>query len=212
MKYGMRMAAAVWLCACAGMAADWKTLKPQGCVSDYADAVDPASLAELGAYCTALKNATGAQLSMVVIGSLQREPVDAVAHAIFQGWAGASATPDDRALLLISVGDRRDTLVAGSQLQSVLDANAIDQVLSETHLALSQKLYGQALMAAADEIGGRIAAARHKMIPVRLPKRAHRQWSDSFPWPLAAGSIVIIGLLAWLLRRPHHRLPAGDRA
>ena len=64
-------------------------------------------------------------------------------------------------------------------------------------------------MAAADEIGSRIAAARGKTIGVRLPKRARRTLSDSIPWLLAAGAIPLLGLLIWLLRRPHHRRPPG---
>ena len=66
------MAAAVWLCAAAGGAADWKALKPQGYVSDFAGAVDAASRRDIEAYCAALEKSTGAHLSIVIVGSLQR--------------------------------------------------------------------------------------------------------------------------------------------
>jgi uncharacterized protein len=205
----MRIAAAAWICTAAGWAADWKQLKTQGCVTDYAGVVDSASRSEVDAYCAALERATGAQLSVVVIASLQKEPVDAVARTIFESWASSSHEPDDRALLLISVGDRKDSLIAGRKLESILTPDAESDMLSDARQALADRQFGQALMAAADEIGSRIAAAQHKTIDVRLSKRARRSIADSIPWPLAAGSVVVLGLLIWLLRRPHHRRPDG---
>jgi uncharacterized protein len=212
MNLGMRMAAGALLCAVAGWGADWKTLKPQGYVSDFAGAVDSTSRRELDAYAAALEKATGAHLSLVLIGSLQKEPVDAVARTIFQAWQAGASAPDDRALLLIAVDDRRDSLVAGKALQSILNADATGDLLSDARPALARKQYGQALMAAADEIGSRIAAARGKRIDVHLPKRARRTLGDSIPWPLVAGAIPVLALLTWLLRRPHHRRPPEEHA
>jgi uncharacterized membrane protein YgcG len=208
----MRMAAAALLCATAGWGADWKALKPQGYVSDFTGAVDSASRAELNAYGAALEKSTGAHLSLVLIGSLQKEPIDAVARTIFQAWSSGASAPDDRALLLIAVDDRRDSLVAGRALQTILNADASAAVLSETRPALARKQYGEALMAAADEIGSRIAAARGKNVSVHLPRRARRTLRDSIPWPLAAGAIPLLALLTWLLLRPHHRRPPEEHA
>jgi uncharacterized protein len=191
------------MCLCAaGWAADWRALKPQGYVSDFAGAVDSASASELGTYCAALEKATGAHLSLVIIGSLQKEPVYDVARAISQAWAVGLAAPGDSLLLLISVGDRRDALVVGRGLRETIDSGAVDDILAEARPALSRRQYGQALMAAADEIGSRIATARHKTVAVPLTRRAHRTIADSIPWPLVAGSIPLIVLLVWLLRRP----------
>ena len=212
MNLGMRMAAAALLCAAAGRGADWKALKPQGYVSDFAGALDSTSRSELNAYGAALEKATGAHLSLVLIGSLQKEPIDAVARTILQAWSAGASAPDDRALLLIAVDDRRDSLAAGRALQTILNADTTGAVLSDARPALARKQYGQALMAAADEIGSRIAAARGKMIDVHLPKRARRTLGDSIPWPLAAGAIPVLALLTWLLRRPHHRRPPEEHA
>jgi uncharacterized protein len=207
MNHGMRMAAAAWLCAAAGWAADWKALKPQGYVSDFAGAVDSASRGELEAFGAALEKSTGAHLSLVVVGSLQKEPVYDVARTIFQAWAAEGSTPEDRALLLVAVADRRDAIVPGRALGSILSPDAVEAILAETRPALSRKEYGQALMAAADEMGSRIAVARHKTIDAHLPKRARRTFADSIPWPLAAGALPLLGLLVWLLRRPQRRPP-----
>jgi uncharacterized protein len=212
MNLGMRMAAGAVLCVVAGGGADWKTLRPQGYVSDFAGAMDSTSRSELDAYAAALEKATGAHLSLVLIGSLQKEPVDAVARTVFQAWQTGAKAPDDHALLLIAVDDRRDSLVAGRALQPILNADTTGAILSDARPALARKQYGQALMAAADEIGSRIAVARGKTIDVHLPKRARRTFGDSIPWPLAAGAIPVLALLTWLLRRPHHRRPPEEHA
>ncbi len=202
MNLGMRMTAAAWLCAAAGWAADWGALKPQGYVSDYAGVVDSASRSELEAYGAALEKSTGAHVSFVIIESLQKEPIHDVAQTILRAWNGGQMPAGDPALLLISLGERRDTLVVGKALQGILDPAAVEVVLAESRPALARKEYGLALMAAADEIGSRIAVARHKTMDIRLPRRAQRTMTDEIPWPLAIGGIPLFGLLVWLLRRP----------
>ena len=207
----MRVIGAALVCVAALWSADWKALRPQGYVSDFAGAVDASSRREIDSYCAALEKATGARLSFVVIDSLQREPVDDVARVIFESWSSAANPPKDRALLLVSVRDRRDSLISSQGLQSILNAGAVDDVLSQTRPALSRKHYGRALMAAADEMGSRIAAARGAKISVSLSQRAHRTFEDSIPWLLIIGAVPILGLLIWLLRRPHPHHPAPPR-
>jgi len=202
----MRLAAAACLCAAAGWAADWKELRPQGYVSDFAHAVTSADRRDLDAYCQALEQTTGAHLSLVVIENLQKEPVDAVARAIFDNFAAGKPAPENRALLLVAVGNRKDSLVEGKALEPILN-DAADDILGDARPALGQKRYGQALMAVAEEIGNRIAAARGKTMAVKLPRRARRTFRDSIPWPLVAGGVPILALLVWLLRRPHQRPP-----
>lgn len=206
----MRLAAVACLCASGGWAADWKELRPQGYVSDFAHAVDGASRRDLDRYCQALEQTTGAHLSIVVIDSLQKEPVDDVARAIFASWAADKPSPENRALLLVAVGNRKDSLVAGSALQPILNPDSANDLLSDERPALGQKHYGEALMAAAEAIGNRIAAARGKTMAVTLPKRARRTFRESIPWPLIAGGVPILAVLVWLLRRPHHRQLPGQ--
>ncbi len=206
----MRLAAAACLCASGVWSADWNELRPQGYVSDFAHALDGGSRRDLDAYCQAIEQTTGAHLSIVVIDSLQKEPVDAVARAIFNNWSAGKPSPENRALLLIAVGSRKDSLVAGSALQPILNADSVNDLLSDARPALGQKRYGEALMAAAEEIGNRIAAARGKTMPVKLPKRARRTFRESIPWPLIAGGAPILAVLVWLLRRPHRR-PVGEQ-
>src|SRR5207247_5942058 len=69
-------------------AVDWKALKPQGYVSDFAGVIDAESKAELENYCTRVEQQTGAEMALVTIQSLNDEPIDDVANTIFRAWGG----------------------------------------------------------------------------------------------------------------------------
>src|SRR3954463_9717694 len=67
-------------------AVDWKALKPQGYVSDFAGVIDAASKAELENYATRVQQQTGAEMALVTIKSLEGEPIEDVANTIFRAW------------------------------------------------------------------------------------------------------------------------------
>ena len=192
----LRLAAAAF-CASGVWAVDWTALKPQGYVSDFATVVNPAARARLDRYCSAVERANGAQIALVTIKSLEGEPVDAVAHAIFQSWGVRPDARDRGALLLLAIDDHRSYLVVGSGLQSALPGDLAATILREMGPALRRGDYADALAAAADTMGATIALATHTAAVQPLPRRAHRSLADFLPWPLLIGSAL---LLVWLLR------------
>src|SRR5690348_17887738 len=104
-------ACAAFVCFSAlAFAVDWKTLKPEGYVSDFARVVDPQSKAALEQYCLAVQNSTGAQIALVTIPSLQGEPIEDVANAIFHGWGVGTKGKNDGIMLLLSTGERKSRL------------------------------------------------------------------------------------------------------
>ena len=86
MKHWLRVCVLLGLFAWAGSAVDWTALKPQGYVSDFANVIDPASKAQLEAYCGAVETSTGAQMALVTIATLEGEPIDDVANTIYRAW------------------------------------------------------------------------------------------------------------------------------
>jgi len=201
MNRRMRLAAAVWWCAlwCASTAwaVDWAAFRPQGYVSDFAGVVDANGKRQLDAYCAAVEQATGAQIALVTIPSLQREPIEDVTHAIFRAWNFDQKPQKNAVMWLVAVENRRDWMEAGPGLATILTSSEIAAILRQARPALARQQYAQALMAAADEMGTRIAAAQRKTIAVRLPRRARRSLAESVPWMLAAGALL---LSFWLFR------------
>jgi uncharacterized protein len=211
MKRQVRLAGAILWGTAAAWAVDWSALKPQGCVSDFAGVVDAASKSQLETYCTAVQKATGAQIALVTIPSLQNEPVEDVTRALFRAWNLNGV------LWLVATENRRDGLEAGRGLAAVFPDSERAAVLRQARPALARKQYAAAAMAAAEEIGTRLAASQHKTLAARLPRRAHRSVAESIPWLLAAGALLLAFWLFRVLGHPARQTRVaggfgGDRA
>ena len=192
-----RACAALVSLAALAFAVDWKTLQPQGYVSDFGRVVDPQSKAALEQYCAIVERSTGAQMALVTVPSLQGEPVEDVANTIFRGWGVGQRGKNEGILLLLAVGDRRSRLEVGYGLEPILPDGLDGSVLREMRPALRQGQYGEALTAAAQTIGSAIAKAKNVSLDAPLQRRVRRSTGDSIPWPLLLGGVF---LLLWLIR------------
>jgi uncharacterized protein len=206
MNRQVRLAAAVFWCASAALAVDWTALRPQGYVSDFAGVVDAAGKSQLDAYCAAVEQATGAQIALVTIGSLQREPIEDVTRAIFRAWNLDQKPRKNAVIWLVTIDERRDQIQAGAGLSAILPDSEMAAILRQARPALARRQYAEALMAVADEIGTRIARAQHKTIAAHLPRRAHPRLAESIPWLLAAGALLLSFWLFRVLGRPARRV------
>jgi uncharacterized protein len=197
MRKCLRVSVLLSLFAVAGLAVDWKALKPQGYVSDFARVIDPASKAQLETYCASVEQATGAQIALVTIPSLESEPIEDVANTIFRNWGVGQKGKNEGILLLLAVGDRRNRMEVGYGLEPILPDGFVGSVLREMRPALRQERYGEAMMAAAEVIGGTIAKSKNVTLTTQLPRRIRPTTSDSIPWPVIIGGIFV---LIWLSR------------
>lgn len=192
-----RLGLLLMICGSAGWAVDWKELKPQGYVSDFARVIRPEAKTQLEAYCAAVEQATGAQIALVTVSTLEGEPIEDVANTIFRAWGVGQKGKNEGILLLLAINDHRSRLEVGYGLEPVLPDGLSGSVLRQMRPALRQGDYGDALMAAAQTIGNTIAQAKHVTIPTTLPRHYQERPGDSIPWPMIVGAFV---LLAWLAR------------
>jgi uncharacterized protein len=185
---------------CAGMllvigpasAVDWKALKPQGYVSDFAGVVDPQSKAALESYCARLEQATGAQLALVTVKSLEGDPIEDATNDLFHAWGVGKKGEDNGAMVLLSVDDRKSRLEVGFGLGGIIPDGMAGLLLDDMRPALRAKQYGQALISAADRLGSTIAQAKGVTLSERLPRQVQRGTRDSIPWPLVLFGIFIL--------------------
>ncbi len=197
MKKRLRLGLLLAIGAFAARAADWKALRPEGYVSDYAGVIDAASKAQLEAYCAAVERATGAQMALVTVTTLEGEPIEDAANAIFRNFGVGSKSTNEGVMLLLAIDERRSRLEVGYGLEAVLpDARAGD-ILREMSPALRQGRYGEAMMAAAQTIGEIVAQAKNVSLTATLPRTIARTPFNSIPWPLVVGGICV---LLWLIR------------
>jgi uncharacterized protein len=197
MKTWCRLVAAMALMVSGGWAVDWKTLKPQGYVSDFAGVVDPTSRARLETYGAEVERSTGVQMALVTISSLEGEPIEDVANTIFRAWGVGQKGKNEGIMLLLAVNDRRSRLEVGYGLEPILPDGLVGSMLREMRPALRRGDYGDALVAAAETIGTTIAQAKHVAIVQGPPRRVVPSSGESIPWPLIIGGLVLLG---WLMR------------
>jgi len=188
---------AVLLCSIAvAFGVDWKALKPEGYVSDFARVVDASSKQALEQYCARVEQVTGAQMALVTITTLEGEPVEDVANTIFRAWGVGHKGKNDGILLLLVIRDRRSRLEVGYEHEPILPDGFAGSILREMRPALRSAQYGEAMMAAAQTIGSTIAKAKNVSLDAQLPRRMRRN-RDSIPWgPLVVGLLAVL----WLLR------------
>ena len=194
MSRSTRFAAVVlFVCVPAFAATDWKSLKPQGYVSDFAHVIDPQSRAELEDYASRVEKATTAQLAFVTVPSLDGEPIEDVTIDLFKAWGVGQKKTDNGAMILLSIADRRSRLEVGGGLGGAVTDGMSGLLLDDMRPALRQGQYGAAMISAAVRIGEAIAKDQGVTIPppqsYRPPARVSR---DSLPWPLILLAIFIV--------------------
>ncbi len=178
---------------------DFTSLVAQGYVSDFTKdkVIDAASRAELERYSAAVERSTGVQMAFVAIDSLEGEPIEDVANAIFRKWGIGSKKNNEGILLLLSVGDRRHRLEVGYGLEPILPDGFDGSVLRAMRPQLRAGNYGEALLDAAHTIGSRIAQAMGVDIQVTggVRRRSAPQSSSQIPWGAIFVGIVILLVL-----------------
>src|SRR5258708_34184836 len=113
MKIWQRLAAALVLCVTAASCYDFTAVKPEGYLSDFARVVQPADRAAIEQYCAQLQKATGAEIALVTIPSLEGEPVADVANALFRKWGIGKKGENGGALVLLAINSRSSRLALG---------------------------------------------------------------------------------------------------
>ena len=185
---------AICLLAAAGLCGqDFSTLQPQGgYVSDFAGKVDPGARQQLELYCTRLELATGVQMALVTVDTLNGTPIEDATNTLFRRWGIGKRGKDEGVLLLLAVNDKKDRIEVGYGLEPILPDGFVGGALRAMRPFLQQQNYGQGLLAAANEMGGRIAEAKGVTLDT-APRRRSRpapSRSGGIPWTL-----IIIGLV-----------------
>jgi uncharacterized protein len=174
---------------------DWKSLKPQGYVSDFAGVIDPQHRAALEDYAARVQQGTKAQLAFVTIRSLEGEPIEDVANDLFHAWGIGRKGEDDGALVLLSIVDRKSRLEVGGGLGGAVPDGMAGLLLDDMRPALRQNQYGAAMVTAAVRLGSTIAQSKGVQIPEpTIRYRVPREAPDRIPWGL-----IFVGLFFVLM-------------
>jgi len=196
MKISLRLCAGLLCMLAPALAVDWKALKPQGYVSDFAGVVDQRSKGELESYAARVQQATGAQLAFVTVQTLEGEPIEDVANDLFHTWGIGQKGEDNGALVLLAIQDHKSRLEVGGGLGGAIPDGMAGLLLDDMRPALRQNQYGPAFLAAAERLGSTIAQSKGVTIAAPAPQyRVRPSTQDSIPWPLILFGIFFLLLL-----------------
>ena len=188
--------AALVLCALAAslFALDLKSLKPQGYVSDFANVLDPQSRAQLEAYCGQVEQTTGVQMAMVTIQSLDGEPIEDVSNTLFRQWGVGKKGKDEGIMLLLAVQDHRDRIEVGYGLEPILPDGFDGSILRGIQPLLRQGAYGQAMIAAAEQMAAESPTRKASRHPdqAQRPRIRRPPNRTGLPWPVIVIGIVVL--------------------
>jgi uncharacterized protein len=199
MKKRFTMAALVALLAPFAWSLDTSKLKPAGYVNDFAHVLSPGNAQVLEAYCASLEQATGVQMAMVLVDSLEGDPVEDVANRLYREWGIGKKGKDEGALILLAIKDHKNRIEVGYGLEPIINDGAAGGILRGIRPILQQGNYAGALLAAAEEMGNQIAQAKGVQFGGQPVARARPlQRAPSIPFPLILGGII---LLLWLSSR-----------
>lgn len=199
MKRILSIGALIALTAASAWSIDTAKLKPTGYVNDFAHKLDPAGAQVLEAYCANVERATGVQMAVVLVDSLDGEPVEDVANRLYRQWGIGNKATNEGLLILLSINDRKSRAEVGYGLEPIITDGDAGGVLRNIRPILQQGNYAGALLAAAEEFGNRIAQAKGVALgEAALPAGARRPPVQvvHIPFPLIVlGLIFLIMLL-----------------
>jgi len=181
-------------------ALDTKALKPTGYVNDFSNTLDASSKQTLEAYCANLERVTGVQMAIVLVPTLDGEPIEDAANRLYHEWGIGKKGKDEGILIMLAVKDRKSRAEIGYGVEPIITDGAAGGILRQIRPILQQGNYGGALLGAAEQMGNTIAQSKGVALdtpePLRATGRAAR--GTSIPFPL-----ILIGLffLLWLLSR-----------
>jgi uncharacterized protein len=196
MNNWLRCLVPLFLCAGVAPAVDFGGLQPQGYVSDFSGAIDPAAKAQLERYCAAVEKSTGAQIALVTIPTLEGEPVEDVANTLFRKWGIGKKGTNEGILLLLVTRDHRSRLEVGYGLEPILPDGFSGGLLRQLRPALRANQISDAMMQAAQIIGSRIAAAKGVALDTNMARPRHVRGQEApMPWWVIAGGLLLLFVL-----------------
>jgi uncharacterized protein len=159
--------------------------------------VDAESKQNIELYGARLQKATGAQIAIVTIASVEGQPVEDVANDLFRRWGIGQKGEDNGLLFLLVVGERRSRLEVGRGLEPYITDARAGTTLREMRPALREGKYGEALQVAATSLGQVIAEAKGVQVDTGPTRSARRPSSpqpvyDGVPWHLIVGGIFLL--------------------
>ncbi len=181
--------------------ADVPPLQPKGYTNDYAGVLSAGAVAQADALAAEVERKTGAQMAVVIVKSLDGQPIEDYANTLARRW-GIGRKDNRGILLLLAIQERRDRLEVGYGLEPILPDGKVGGILRGLRPYLQQGNYDAAVLTALGAISAVIAQEAGVTLETRAPPgppaaQYHSRGVD-LPWwviLLGVGGLVLFILI-----------------
>ena len=162
-------------------------------VNDYAKVIDSKSTEYMLAVGKELEAKTGAQATVVVIDSLQGEPIESYSTGIFRSFGIGQKNKNNGLLILLSVKEKKWRVEVGTGLEGAVTDIYSSRVMNDFAVPkFKQNQYGEGLRAAYSVLSDNIA----KEYNVKLDKNVNvPQYVESSNTSRKGNGILVIGFI-----------------
>ena len=165
-------------------------------VNDYAKVLDNESVQYILSVGKELENKTGAQATVVVIGSLQGESVESYANGLFRNWGIGQKDKNNGLLILLSMQEKKWRVEVGTGLEGAITDIYSASVMNDFAVPkFKQNQYGQGLRAAYSIISDNIAKEYKVKLDknINVPKYNENVQNTSIP--KKGNGFLLIGII-----------------
>ena len=189
----LRTGVAFALLSSLSSAFEWKNLRRQGHVSDFAGVVDAASKRQLEEYCESFARAGGMRIDLVTIPTLQGEPVQDVARTLASAWGNSGV------IVLLAIREHASRIEVAPWASRLVTDRMRAQTIWVMGPALREQRYGEALREAAETLGVAISRATGISPPRGFGSQERRSSASRLPWAVAAivAGVAVSLILFW---------------
>lgn len=177
--------------------------RPTDWVSDLARVIDPSQREKLTHLLTRLEAASGIEMAVVTVPSLEGEDVEGYAVRLFKEWGIGKKGKNNGLLILVSIGDRTGRIEVGYGLEEAVNDAYAGRVLREVIFpAFKNGDYGQGLTLGVETIITRLQD-RFKFSLEGIAPHHLAEQSEGRGWlALLFRLIIIIALVALFIHNP----------
>ena len=149
--------------------------KPRAYINDYAGVLSEPVRSRLEAVARELDQKAGSQIAVVIVNSLEGEPIENFSLDLATRWGiGRKESGDTGALLLLAIQDRQNRIEVGYGLEPILPDGRVGAILRAMRPHLQAGDYESAIMLGFGEIAGIVARENQVTLGSPLPQPAGR--------------------------------------
>jgi uncharacterized protein len=198
MKFAKTICAALFLLAFPFLRGESVSeLRPAGYVNDFAQVVDPDTVAQLNNICEQIDQKAHTQLAVVTVNSLEGVDIESYAVELYKKWGIGYKGTDRGVLILLAVRERRYRIEVGYGLEPILPDGKVGGFGREAVPFLKQGNFSGALLLMTSRVADVIA--KDAGVALTGTRPAWPAQPEEEPHGISAGGLILLAIIVLLV-------------